>query len=101
LASLQLLSSGTHLPLVFVREQAGERLLVALSPAAGEATFELPPDCMPGESLLAHRARVAAEAGTARLLLDGPAAGIWRLQEGTPSRDAGRTLGAPSRTTTR
>jgi maltose alpha-D-glucosyltransferase/alpha-amylase len=100
-ASLQLLSSGTHLPLVFVREQAGERLLVALSPAAGEATFELPPDCMPGESLLAHRARVAAEAGTARLLLDGPAAGIWRLQEGTPSRDAGRTLGAPSRTTTR
>ncbi|MDZ7826926.1 MAG: alpha-amylase family glycosyl hydrolase [Gammaproteobacteria bacterium] len=78
-ASLHLLSSGTHQPLVFVREQAGARVLVALSPAAGKAVFELPPDCLPRESLVVHRARLEAEAGNGYLLLDGPAAGIWRL----------------------
>lgn len=81
-ASLRLLSDGAHQPLVFVREQAGSRLLVALAPAAGSVTFELPMDCVPRESLLGSPGRAACVEGEAApfaLHLDGPAAGIWRL----------------------
>jgi maltose alpha-D-glucosyltransferase/alpha-amylase len=74
-ASLALCTDGPGYPLAYLREAAGERVFVALQPAAAPAEVPLPAGTRVAETLAARRARVVGD----RLALDGPAVGVYRL----------------------
>jgi maltose alpha-D-glucosyltransferase/alpha-amylase len=74
-ASLELCTDGAGYPLAYLREAAGERVLVVLQPAAAVSEVPLPAGTRVAETLAARRASVDGD----RVHLEGPAVGVYRL----------------------
>ncbi|MEE4300248.1 MAG: alpha-amylase family glycosyl hydrolase [Pseudomonadales bacterium] len=74
-APVQRLDEGPGYPLVYLRGDDAERVLVAIMAAEGEGRFELPPTVAVDEALFVAGAQVADGV----LRLQGPAVGLWRV----------------------
>jgi len=74
-AALTLLTEGAGYPLAYLREAAGEQVLVALNPSAAPRDIELPAAYAIDRTLMAS----GAASDGRRVRLGGPGAGAWRV----------------------